>query len=156
MLTEEMIGILEKQRLGFVATIDDAGAPALSPKGTFIAISPTEIAFGDIRSLGTRRNLSQRPQTEVNFVDPLSRRGFRAKGIAHVLSSETTRFQELRPLFDRWGDLAKRIRCIVTIDIGDASIVRTPAYDDGAREEDLRSHWLEILTSDTCHNEQAS
>lgn len=147
MLTEDMIRILEKQRLGFVATVDEAGAPALSPKGTFVAISPTHIAFGDIRSPGTRRNLSERPQTEVNFVDPLSRRGFRAKGTAQILHKETDRFRELRPLFDRWGDLANRIQRVVVIAIEQAAIVRTPAYDDGATEEDLRRHWEEVLLS---------
>jgi hypothetical protein len=39
-----MIKILEKQRLGFVATVDNAGAPCLSPEGTFVAVSNTTIA----------------------------------------------------------------------------------------------------------------
>ena len=35
MLTMDMIRILGKQRLGVLATVDEAGAPALSPKGTY-------------------------------------------------------------------------------------------------------------------------
>lgn len=36
MLTREMIAILEKQPLGFVATVPANGRPNLSPKGTLI------------------------------------------------------------------------------------------------------------------------
>jgi len=32
MLTEEMIRILEKQQLGFIASVDEIGAPSISPK----------------------------------------------------------------------------------------------------------------------------
>lgn len=44
MLSDQMIKILEKQRLGFVATVDNAGTPCLSPEGTFVAVSNTTIA----------------------------------------------------------------------------------------------------------------
>ena len=117
MLTEEMIQILERQRLGFVASVDETGVPSLSPKGTFIAISPTEITFRDIRSPGTRRNLAMQPHTEVNFVTLLARRGGRARGQAKIHSAETNRFQDLRPRFDRWGNLADRIRHIIVISL---------------------------------------
>jgi hypothetical protein len=59
-LTADMKRIIQEQRLGFVATIDPDGAPALSPKGTFVVLGDDTIAFGEIRSPGTLRNLRYR------------------------------------------------------------------------------------------------
>ena len=57
MLTSDMKRIIEEQRLGFVSTADLNGTPNLSPKGTFIVLNDQTIAFGEIRSPGTMRNL---------------------------------------------------------------------------------------------------
>ena len=38
MLTEDMIRVVRKHRLGFVATTNPNGTPNLSPKGTFVVI----------------------------------------------------------------------------------------------------------------------
>lgn len=65
MLTPDMKRIIEQQRLGFVATAAPDGTPNLSPKGTFVVLDNATIAFGEIRSPGTIRNLRI---IEVNFV----------------------------------------------------------------------------------------
>ena len=85
MLTPDMKRIIEEQRLGFVATADLDGAPNVSPKGTFIVVDDETIAFGEIRSPGTIRNLRANPRIEVNFVDPFVRKGYRFAGTANVV-----------------------------------------------------------------------
>jgi predicted pyridoxine 5'-phosphate oxidase superfamily flavin-nucleotide-binding protein len=67
MLTPDMKRIIEEQHLGFVATADLDGTPNVSPKGTFIVLDDETIAFGEIRSPGTIRNLRANPRIEVNF-----------------------------------------------------------------------------------------
>ena len=57
MLTPDMQRIIREQRLGFVATAAPDGTPNVSPKGTFIVLDDQTIAFGEIRSPGTIRNL---------------------------------------------------------------------------------------------------
>ncbi len=147
MLTRNMIKIVEKQRLGFVATVCGDGSPSLSPKGTFVVIDGWTIAFGDIRSPGSIANLRQNPRVEVNFVDPILRRGLRAKGTAKIMEQDSPEFPRLRPHFDRWGALAERISRIVVIAIETAKPLTTPAYDDGVSEEELRENWTAVLTS---------
>jgi predicted pyridoxine 5'-phosphate oxidase superfamily flavin-nucleotide-binding protein len=61
MLTADMQRIIEEQRLGFVATAAPDGTPNVSPKGTFIVLDDETIAFGEIRSPGTLRNLRANP-----------------------------------------------------------------------------------------------
>jgi predicted pyridoxine 5'-phosphate oxidase superfamily flavin-nucleotide-binding protein len=64
----------EEQRLGFVATAAPDGTPNVSPQGTFVVLDNRTIAFGEIRSPGTIRNLRANPRTEVNFVNVFVRK----------------------------------------------------------------------------------
>ncbi len=148
MLTDEMIATVEKQRLGFVATVSDDGQPNVSPKGTFVVIDNQTLAFGEIRSPATLKNLRGNSSIEVNFVDPLSRKGFRAKGSASIWKRGSADFEENIARFDRWGGLARRINNIVVISVRVAKPLTTPAYDDGAVESELRATWTEILLSE--------
>ena len=85
MLTPDMKRIIEEQRLGFVATASLDRMPNVSPKGTFAVLDDRTIAFGEIRSPGTIRNLKANPRIEVNFVDAFVRKGYRFSGMATVV-----------------------------------------------------------------------
>ena len=136
MLTQDMKRIVEEQRLGFVATAAADGTPNVSPKGTFVVLDDVTIAFGEIRSPGTIRNLRDNPRIEVNFVDPFVRRGYRFAGTAHVVERGADSFENLLPRFR--GALAGRIRTIVTITVMKALPLTSPVYDDGRTEPELR------------------
>ena len=148
MLTQALKDTANKHRLGYVATVSASGQPNVSPKGTFVVIDDRTLAFGDIRSPGTVTNLRERPETEVNFVDPLARKGFRARGNATILDRDSDAYRAYRSHFDRWGSLADRIEHIVLIEIFDAKPLSSPVYDDGGKEDDLRAQWTEILLHD--------
>jgi uncharacterized protein len=90
--------IVEQQRLGFVATVAPDGTPNVSPKGTFIVVDSATIAFGEIRSPATIRNLRANPHLQVNFVDPIVRKGYRFAGTALVLERGSAAYAAL---FDR-------------------------------------------------------
>jgi hypothetical protein len=145
MLTAKMIETIEHQRLGFVATVDQNGAPRVSPKGTFVVIDQKTLAYGDISSPGSTRRLKMDPRIEVNFVNPLTREGLRARGRATLIGSEAPEFTENLARFSQWGPLATRINTIVKIDLVATSPVRTPAYDDGAQQADLVETWIKKL-----------
>lgn len=140
-ITEQMKIIAENHPLGIVGTINADGTPNVSPKGTMVVLDDDTIIFGEIASPGTLANVLERPAMEINFVDVLARRCFRAKGEAEVLNSGSDEFNTLRPHFDRWGDLADRIRHIIRLRVTESSIVVTPAYALGQTEADLKAHW---------------
>jgi len=133
--------IVEQQRLGFVATVAPDGTPNVSPKGTFIVLDDNTIAFGEIRSPGTLRNLRANPRIEVNFVDPFVRKGYRFAGTAEVVERGAPSFGALLGRFR--SSLAPRMRAIVRISIQKALPITSPAYDDGATTEAemLESQW---------------
>ena len=139
MLTADMKRIIQEQRLGFVATVGPGGAPSLSPKGTFAVLDDQTIAFGDIRSPGTLRNLARNPSVEVNFVDPFVRKGYRIAGTAAIVRRGDARFEEL--LSQLQSSLASRVRAVVVIAVNRALPLTSPAYDAGRTEAEQRRAW---------------
>ena len=139
MLTRDMKRVIEEQRLGFVATAAPDATPNVSPKGTFAVLDDRTIAFGEMRSPGTIRNLRANPRIEVNFVDVFIRKGYRFAGTATVVERGEVDFEILLP--NLRSAFAHRIRAIVTIAVTKALPLTSPAYDDGKTEPELRRAW---------------
>jgi uncharacterized protein len=141
MLTPAATSIIAEQRLGFVATVNADGTPNLSPKGTFVIIDPATLAYGDVRSPGTRRNVAAGSNVEVNFVDPFTRKGCRIKGHASLDARGSAAFDDALPAFAQYGDLSRHFSHIVRIHVTAALPLQSPAYDRGADEATLRRRW---------------
>ena len=124
-----------KKRLWQVQT----DALTVSPKGTFVVLDDRAIAFGEIRSPGTIRNLRANPRIEVNFVDVFVRKGYRFAGTVTVVDRGEAGFGILLP--NLRSALAHRIRAIVMITVTKALPLTSPAYDDGKTELELRRAW---------------
>ena len=139
MLTPDMKRMIEQYSLGFVATIAADGMPCVSPKATFFVVDDSTIAYGDIRSPGTTRNLRTNPRIEVNFVDPFLRKGYRIAGTAVIAERGSVAFDTLLGHFR--GTLGPRMRAIVAITVTRALPVISPVYDDGRTEPDVRRAW---------------
>ncbi|EBA13565.1 pyridoxamine 5'-phosphate oxidase family protein [Roseobacter sp. CCS2] len=138
MLTAAMKDLIATFPLGFVATVTADGAPAVSPKGTFLVLDDTTIAYSDIRSPGTRRNLMGNPAVEINFIDPFKRKAVWVGGNAVIHPKGTDWFTQMHPKWhDAFGDLAKRISALVVINLDSASEIWTPPYDDGVTEDEM-------------------
>ncbi len=145
MLTEDMQRLVERE-LGFVATVSPDGTPNLSPKGTIHVWDADHLAFADIHSPGTIRNLRRNPAIEINVVDPFARKGFRIKGTATIHTPDDARFAELVAFFRERGTTSP-IRAIVLVRVTRALPVTSPAYDGGATEAELRDRWLAYYAS---------
>lgn len=138
MMNQEVMTLIAAFPLGFVATVTDKGKPAVSPKGTFVAVSEAVLGFADIRSPGTVRNLASTPWCEVNFIDVLKRKGARVAGATRVVPRGMDGFDELMPHWQAlWPDLSQRMRAFILIDVEACSTYKTPPYDDGATEEEM-------------------
>ncbi|MCZ8101631.1 MAG: pyridoxamine 5'-phosphate oxidase family protein [Burkholderiales bacterium] len=133
--------LIERNTVGFVATVTPEGRPAVSPKGTSIVIDERRVAFGDLRSPGTARNLRANPAVEINYLEVLSRKAVRLSGTARRVSRGTGEFVELLPRFQAWSTLAPRLRGVFVVEVTAAQLILSPAYDIGATEDELRRHW---------------
>ena len=139
MITPEIKNFLNIQKLGYVATVSSDGLPNISPKGTIIAWSSEILAFADIRSPDTVKNLQNDPNVEINVIDPLLRKGYLFKGIARLINSGL-QYDEILQYY-RDNGITSPINAIILVDISEISDVISPLYDMGISEGEIKSKW---------------
>jgi uncharacterized protein len=142
-LTEEMKQVVVTEKIGYVATVCEDGTPNLSPKSTFIVLDESRIAFANIRSPNTVRNITRQPIIEVNFISIFARKGYRFKGPVAYWPRMANEFAELLPLFEqRWGALCAAMKGIFVLTVECALPLTSPVYDFGATEDETRAKWM--------------
>jgi len=130
--------IIRHYSAGAVATVNADGSPSVSPKATFVIVDDNCIAYGDIRSPGTRANLLERPAVEVNFIDVLARLAVRVRGKAQVIARDSEAGRQLQAHFEEpWGAYLERMSYFVRISIEHAELISSPAYDVGLTRAEL-------------------
>ena len=145
MISNEIKEFLDLQKLGYVATVGSDGKPNISPKGTIIAWSSEVLAFADIRSPDTMKNLQNNPNVEINVIDPLLRKGYLFQGEARILD-DTSLFDEIMNHYRNKG-IKSPINSIVLVDVSSVSEVTSPLYDLGISEEEIKSKWKKHFES---------
>jgi predicted pyridoxine 5'-phosphate oxidase superfamily flavin-nucleotide-binding protein len=138
-ITEKIKNFVNFQKLGYVATISADNTPNLSPKGTIIVLDESSLAFADIHSPQTVENLKRNPSIEINVVDPFSRRGYRFKGIAEIITTGD-KFDKIISYYKKSG-VKSSIKTIITVKIKKLSEILSPLYDLGYTEKELKTKW---------------
>lgn len=137
-LSKSMQHLIRNYNAGAVATINDDGSPAVSPKATFVIVDDRCIAYGDIRSPGTSANLRRRPALEVNFIDVLQRLAVRIRGQGRVLAKDSDEGKRLLPHFEEfWSPYLEHMQDFVQIDIESCELITSPGYDLGFSRDEL-------------------
>ena len=136
---------MSQQKLGFVATVSPDGTPNLSPKGTISVLDKNTLVFANIRSPQTIENLEKNPSIEINIVDPFSRRGYRFKGIAKIIS-DGEEYKKILLSYKQNG-IKTTIKSIVMVNVKQILEVTSPLYDVGYTEEELRIKWKKYYSS---------
>ena len=139
MISQEIKEFLNSQKLGYVASVSSDGKPNISPKGTIIAWTSKILAFADIRSPDTIRNLEKNPNVEINVIDPLLRKGFLFRGTASVIK-EGILFTDILNHY-RESKIQSPINSIVVVDVSHVSAVTSPLYDMGISEDEIKLKW---------------
>lgn len=145
-LIEPMKQIIRNYSVGAVATVNDDGSPAVSPKATFVIVDDRCIAYGNIRSPGTSANLRQRPAVEVSFVDVLARLAVRVRGRGRIIPRDSEDAIQLLLHFEaHWSPYLEQMQEFVCIDIEGCELIASPAYDVGLDRAELVRINLEKL-----------
>ncbi len=145
MLTDEMKALIIAHSAGMVATVNDDGAPSVSPKATFVVLDNATIAFGNIRSPGTVANLRARPAVEICFIDVIARKSIRVTGKATIVAKEDADGGLAKAFEDAWAPYVPMMSAYVVIAVSAAEMILSPAYDIGFTEDELRKSNLEKL-----------
>ena len=141
-LTEEIQRLVREQRLGFVGSVAADGSPNVSPKGSLTVLDSDHLVFADVESPRTVRNLEQNPRTEVNVVDPLSRKGFRFRGKATILHAGAM-YHHVLEMYRAEGADVRRIRSVVVVAVEEVAPLISPIYVTGLTEAEVRALWVE-------------
>lgn len=142
-LTKEAKQALLDCTPAYIATVCPDGTPNVSPKGTVMAWDDDRIVFLDLRSPQTMANLRASPGIEINVVHPLVRKGFRYKGTAQVLRDGAL-YEEVVTYFEQVRSVRRaRIHGVVVMEVKEVRPLISPAYDEGASEDEVRAKWIE-------------
>lgn len=144
-LTDEMKRLVREQRLGYVATVAPDGSPYASPKGSLTVLDDSRLVFADVESPHTVRNLEKNPRTEVNVVDPYTRKGYRFRGSATILHTGVTYWKVLEMYRDEGSDI-RRIRSVVRIRVDATAPLVSPIYASQFQEDEVGALWEEYHT----------
>ncbi|WP_136656312.1 pyridoxamine 5'-phosphate oxidase family protein [Nitratireductor sp. XY-223] len=147
MLTGEMTRLIRDHTAGMVATVNEDGTPAVSPKATFVVFDEQTLAFGNLRSPGTLANIRRNAAVEVCFIDVLARKAVRIKGTASIISKSKASAGMIAAFEEAWGDYLALMSAFVSISVSEAELILSPAYDIGHTEEDLRAANLARLNA---------
>ena len=139
MISKQIKNFLDMQKLGYVATVSDENVPNISPKGTIIGWDSDTLAFADIRSPDTMRNLQNNPLVEISVIDPLLRKGFLFKGKSRIIKNGET-FDGILNHYRNKG-IKSPINAVVLVDVTDVQSVTSPLYDLGISEDEIKSKW---------------
>lgn len=140
MITSEIRDFLDLQNLGYVATVSPDQKPNVSPKGTIVCWDSKTLAFADICSPDTVRNLQGNPHVEINVIDPILRKGYLFQGRARILDDDTAKEEAVR-MYRKRG-VTSPIRAIVMVDVLHATEVLSPLYHMGVSEQEIKSRWI--------------
>ena len=138
-ISDEIKHFLERQKLGFVATISPDNTPNVSPKGTILVWDDENLIFADIKSPQTISNLENNSSIEINVIDPILRKGYRFKGKGKILK-DNEEFSKILKFYEEKGTKSK-INAVVMVKVDTLSEVTSPLYDLGFSEEEIKERW---------------
>lgn len=153
LITAEVRDFVDRLKLGFVATVSPDGRPNVSPRGTIMVWDggggggasggpSDELVIADIRSPETTSNVLANPEVEVCVVHPLLRRGYRLRGRAEVLRGGAE-FEAAVAEYRKRG-VKSPIGAVLRVRLYEASEVRSPLYDLGMTEGQIKDAWKGI------------
>lgn len=92
-ISDDVKKFVESQRVSYVATGSKKGKPNVSPKGKVRVIDDRTLAFCDLFSKKTHKNLLENPLIAVSVVNEDELKGYQFVGTAEQITEG--------PLFDR-------------------------------------------------------
>ena len=147
MLTSDMMKLIRDHTAGMVATINADGTPAVSPKATFVVVDEATIAYGDLRSPGTRANIARDANVEVCFIDVVTRKAVRVAGTARTVRKADASPALQKAFDDVWSEYIPHMSAYVEIRLSSTKMILSPGYDLGYTEADLREANLKRLNA---------
>lgn len=92
MLSPEILNSAHQSVLCWLATIDEAGQPNVSPKEIFAGFDSDHLVIANIASPASVRNIELNPRVCVSFIDVFVQKGFKVFGTARNVRKQDKEF----------------------------------------------------------------
>lgn len=141
-ITQAMRTDIANSVLCWLASVDDAGIPNVTPKEIFACHGDDRLVVADIASPNTVRNIRAHPSVCVSFVDVFRQRGFKIVGSATVIGPEEPDFPVVGADLLQMAGSDFPIRHVISIQIERVSRIWSPGYTrfpDRKDEERMQS-----------------
>lgn len=128
MLTDDVLDLMQRSVLCWLATVDARGRPNVSPKEVFTALGRDAVLIAHIASPGSVRNLEANAQACLSFVDIFSQKGFKLRGTAEVVLPADARFAGLEAPLLAITQGVFPIRAVMVLKVAEVETILAPSY----------------------------
>jgi len=128
MITTEIQKLIDESVLCWLATVDEAEQPNVSPKEIFCSFENQFLLIANIASPQSAKNIVRNNKVAVSFVNILSQRGFQLKGNAELIDKNTKDYSVLVPKLEKMTLGKYPISNIFKINILSVKKIIAPSY----------------------------
>lgn len=120
---------MENSVLCWLATVDAAGQPNVSPKEIFcMGAAPNEVLVAEIASPTSKKNISRNPRVCVSAIDIFAQKGIKAYGTATLITPSDPTFSVIVQPLARKAGPAFNIRAVIRIAVSRIAPIVAPSY----------------------------
>lgn len=127
-LSPEILHSINKSVLCWLATVDNAGQPNVSPKEIFTAFEKDDIIIANIASPQSVNNIKSNPKVCLSFVDILVQKGFQLKGEAAIITVKDCRFESMEEKLLKMTDGKYPFKEIIYFKLESSKPIIAPRY----------------------------
>lgn len=128
MLSAEVQQFARRSTLCWLATVDAAGQPNVSPKEMFAVLDAQHLVIANIASPASVRNIAANPRVCVSFIDIFAQKGFKVLGLArNALRQEADYARWAAPLEAMAGPRFP-VRSVMVISATAVEPIMAPSY----------------------------
>ncbi|MEI8326220.1 MAG: pyridoxamine 5'-phosphate oxidase family protein [Betaproteobacteria bacterium] len=114
--------------LCWLATVDEAGQPNVSPKEIFAIIDPLHLVVANIASPSSVKNINFNPRVCVSFVDVFVQKGFKIFGIARNINKPDAEYPSWAAQLDAMAGSRFNIHSVIVIQAVSVEPIVAPSY----------------------------
>ncbi len=128
MLSPEVHAAMERSVLCWLATVNEAGQPNVSPKEIFAPFDAEHLVIANVASPTSVRNLRSNPCVCVSFVDIFVQKGFKIVGTAQNVPHNAADYARwVRPLQAKAGPRFS-IHSVMVVKVQSIEPIIAPSY----------------------------
>jgi len=128
MLSPQIQDFANSSVLCWLATVDAAGQPNVSPKEIFAVFNETHLVVANIASPTSVRNIEINPRVCVSFIDVFVQKGFKVQGTARNIKRNEPEFSTWSAPLEAKAGQKFQIHSVFVIKAVEVEPILAPSY----------------------------